>query len=329
MRKFKFMIIPLIIIIFITSYAYYEKEKYNRLDNDKTQLVSKVKELEDKNRELNIVNKDLKKAKEDLELGVSLIQNFEMPKDFTLVRSFHFSSDETRSRYYEYKTNLDNESLLTFLRDQVKISGKRIGRLSTTLGRSKITEDNSILYFVQYGSGGIERNLIVYTHTYLNEKHILFYESNRTEDNPNVTGGPGCMLLYIPMTDGTVKEVLLNEYHYAESCKYNIANSIMKEYHEQLNKIENSINVNIKGEDALNIPVSPIVSNTVWKVQLSEDRLPTKENERELYLSNLALSILAGHKYRAGDITFKKVMFINENGEKIKEYKLEDFKGRF
>lgn len=339
MKKLKFMIIPLIIISLITSYAYNEKEKDDFLEREKSQIDRKIKELEDKNKDLLKIKEVLMNVNKKMELESSNFQNFEIPSDFSLLRYSHFKYDGSRTRYYEYKTDLDKESLITFLRNQIEINNGSIYHEVIDEDNSILfyiefpvetfDEDDSILYYVEYPIKKTDRTLIVRARTYLNEQHIIFYESNRTEDNSKVSGGPGCMLLYIPMTDGTVKEVLLDEYHIVESCQYNNANSIMKEYHEQLNKNEDSINVNITGEEALNIPVSPIDSNTVWKVQLSEDRLPVKEKERELYLSNLALSILAGHKYIDGDLTFKNVMFINENGKKIKEYKLEDFKGRF
>jgi len=300
-------------------------------------LETQNQELETQNHELDehieIMTKDQSDMKElngellkvasKYELTLSDSDDFIMPEELELIRLFRLEGDNRTSTYTEYIGDLDAESIIDILEDQVIEKGGEIVQ-------SEVYENVEIYFKARFPSLNSVRMLYVHTPVYLGEKHIVVFENTVTKDYGEYFRDT-YMLLFIPMVDGTTKEILVNEYFLTETCEFIYPNLVMKEYHEQLIKNNDSLEVSISGDEALRLPITIVDlgdETNGLEIRFEEDTLPKNKTERDHYLSTLSLTLFTGLKNRNGEVYYIHIGFY-EDDKLIKEFNLKDFEGKY
>jgi len=305
-------------------------EMVNILEIQNQEFQTQNHELE---KEIEILTKDqfdMKELNDELlevaskyERTLSESDDFIMPEELELIRFFRLEGDNRISTYTEYIADLDTENILDILEDQVTENGG-------VVVMSEVYENGNITFRASFPSLNSVRMLYAHTPVYLGEKHIVLFENTVTKDYGEYFRDT-FMLLFIPMADGTTKEILVNEYFLTETCEYIYPNLIMKEYHEQLVKIDDSLEVLISGDEALRLPItiSDLGDETNGlEIRFKEGTLPKTKTERDRYLSTLALTLFTGLKNRDGEVYYIHIGFY-EGDELIKEFHLKDFAGKY
>lgn len=305
-------------------------ETVSILETQNQELETQNHELEEDIKTLTKDQSDMKELNDELlkvalkhELTLSDSDGFDMPEELELIRLFRLESDNRTSTYTEYIGDLDPESIVELLEDQVTEKGG-------VIVRSEVYENGNISFKARFPSLNSVRMLYAHTPVYLGEKHIVIFENTVAKDYEEYFRDT-YMLLFIPMADGTTKEVLVNEYFLTETCEFIFPNLVMKEYHEQLVKRDDSIEVSISGDEALRIPItiSDLGDETYgFEIRFKEGTLPKNKAIRNHYLSTIALTSFTGLKNRDGEVHFTHIAFY-EGDEWIKEFHLKDFAGKY
>lgn len=331
-KKMLVVAITLIIVLFQTGCTDFSNgSKITEENVSKTQLNdTNLKQLllnpQEENQKLTKENSKLKKENEQLKIlidqyntDVSFSQ-FALQDDLILIReNYNVSKDSNINvhvdKYYEYKPETDLNILFNQLKRQaVSYEGEML--------TSYLDED---AFFIQFKLPANQGNRIVwiYTPKYLDEQHIVVIERLVLGNTSLESFTSHFYLMFIPLKNGETIEVFthypLYDHIYQDEGGHPI-NAFMEIYHKQLDEIENSLDIGITSEEALELQIKASESFKEYQIYFPKGKLPKDTSIREAYLSNLALSLMTGLR----EMKIEKIIFM-EDDNKIEEYQLEDF----
>lgn len=301
----------LIIVLFQTGCTYFS-DGYNEFSEENQRLMKENSKL---TKEIEQLNALIDKYNSDVSFS-----QFALQEDLILIRENYNVSKDTDinvhvDKYYEYKTEADLNILFNRLKRQAVSYG---GEILT----SYLDEDAFIVQFKLPANQG-NRIVWIYTPKYLDEQHIVVIE-RQVLGNPSLESFTSRFyLMFIPLKNGETIEVFthypLYDHIYQDEDVHPI-NAFMEIYHNRLDEIENSLDIGITSEEALELQIKASESFKEYQIYFPKDKLPTDNSIREAYLSNLALSLMMGLR----ELKIETIIFLGDDKE-IAEYHLEDF----